>query len=253
MEKAFLIYPERCIACRACQVACKQWNQLPAESTTNLGSYENPPGLSFNTYTQIHFREMKTEHGMQWLFLKRQCYHCTDAACMLVCPSPGAIEKTPEGAVILNPDKCIGCKYCVNLCPFEIPQFDERSRKVSKCHFCHDRIAMGAAPACAQGCPTGAIRFGDRNVLLQQAKAAGYKNIYGENEVKGLHVMFVLQAPPQNYGLPASPEVPGAVFWWKRVFKPLFGGGVGLALLSAIIHYTCSKLHNREGSGESHR
>ncbi|MCL6583216.1 MAG: 4Fe-4S dicluster domain-containing protein [bacterium] len=251
MEKAFLIYPDRCIACRACQVACKQWNQLPAESTINWGSYENPPGLSFHTYTQIHFHELKTEQGIEWLFLKRQCYHCTDAACMLVCPTV-AIEKTPEGVVVLNQEKCIGCKYCVYLCPFEVPQFDQASRKVSKCNFCYERIAMGLIPVCAQVCPVAAIRFGDRNELLQQAKSSGsgYKYIYGEREVGGLHVMFALKFPPQKYGLAAHPKVSNALFWWRRLCPPLFGAGIGLALLGVIAHFFRRKISCREESKE---
>jgi formate dehydrogenase iron-sulfur subunit len=249
-EKAFLIYPERCIACRACQVACKQWNRLPAEPTTNLGSYENPPGLSFHTYTQIHFSERKTAHGIQWLFLKRQCYHCTDAACMLICPAPGALSKTDEGFVLLNQDKCIGCKYCVSTCPFEVPQFDPNTRKISKCNFCYDRIAKGIQPACAQACPTGAICYGDRNALIQQARLSGHQSIYGEKEVKGMHVMFALQAPAQDYGLPANPQIPVAVFWWKRVFKPLLGGGVGVALLGGLTHYLYRTLRRHEDRGD---
>ncbi|MEW5800792.1 MAG: 4Fe-4S dicluster domain-containing protein [bacterium] len=251
--KALLIYPDLCIACRSCQVACKQWNNLPAESTTNCGSYENPAGLSFHTYTRIHFQERKTTRGIQWLFLKQQCYHCTDAACMLVCPSPGAISRTDEGAVILNPDKCIGCKYCVQMCPFGSIQFDPVTRKVSKCHLCHDRITMGAQPACSLACPTGAVRYGDRKALIQQARLLGYQTIYGEKEVKGLHVLFALHAPAQDYGLPPNPRVPVAVFWWKRIFRPLLGGGSGIALLGILVHFfqRTIRSHGQHGDPES--
>lgn len=248
-EKALMIYPERCIACRTCQVACKQWNRLPAELTTNCGSYENPPGLSFHTYTQIHFSERKTPQGIQWLFLKRQCYHCTDAACMLICPAPGALSRTVEGAVVLNSDKCIGCKYCVSMCPFGVPQFDPTTRKISKCNFCHDRIEKGLQPACAQACPVGAICYGDRKALIQQANSLGHQSIYGEKEVKGMHVMFALQAPHQDYGLPARAEIPVAVFWWKRIFKPLLVGGTGVALLGVLAHHFRS-LHRHEEPGD---
>ena len=237
MKKAFLIYPEHCIGCRACQVACKQWNQLPAELTTNKGSYENPPKLSFHTYTRIKFKELKTSQKIQWLFLKEQCHHCTDATCMLVCPETEAIVRTKEGAVVLNPDKCIGCKHCVNACPFGIPQFDPNTKKVSKCHFCHDRIAMGLEPACSKVCPTGAITYGDRNTLIKHARLSGYQSIYGERELGGMNVMYALPNPPQTYGLPVHPQIPRGFFWREKVLKPLLGIGGGIALLGILLRY----------------
>ena len=237
MKKAFLIYPEHCIGCRACQVACKQWNQLPAELTNNKGSYENPPKLSFHTYTRIKFKELKTPPTMQWLFLKEQCYHCTEAACMLVCPEPEAIVRTKEGAVVLNSDKCTGCKQCVNSCPFGVPQYDPNTKKVSKCHFCYNRISMGLEPACSKVCPTGAISYGDRNTLINQAKRAGYQSIYGETELGGMQVMFALPSSPQTYGLPVRPQAP-KIFWgWKKVIKALLGAGGGIAILGILLHY----------------
>jgi formate dehydrogenase iron-sulfur subunit len=246
MEKSFLIYPEHCIGCRSCQVACKQWNRLPAESTINRGSYENPPKLSFRTYTRIRFRELKTDQGFQWLFLKEQCYHCTEAACMLVCPVPGVIIRTEEGAIILNTDKCIGCKHCVNACPFGIPQFHPETRKVSKCNFCYDRISSGLEPACSRACPTGAIRYGDRKTLIEEANLLGYQSIYGETELQGLHVMFALQVHPEVFGLPAHPHVPAALFLWQRVCKPLLGAGGGLALLGSLLHFLVRRYAKEE-------
>ena len=141
-QKAFMIYPEKCTGCRACQVACKNWNQLPAVATENRGSFENPPSLNPATYTKIKFNELSTgsdkgdtfHYGIEWLFLKQQCLHCTEATCMIVCPSPGALVRTSEGIVVNNPDKCIGCKYCVMTCPFEVPQFNPCTQKISKCH-----------------------------------------------------------------------------------------------------------------------
>ncbi len=247
MEKAFLIYPENCIGCRACQVACKQWNQLPAEVTANYGTYENPPKLSFITYTKIKYTEKKNSSGIQWLFLKEQCLHCREATCMLVCPVPEAIIRTKEGAVVLNRDKCIGCKHCVNACPFHIPQFDPVTGKVSKCHFCHTRIAEGMEPACSQICPTGAIKFGDRDALLRQAKNAGYQSIYGEKECRGLNVMYAIKVAPKQYGLPEDPHVPkAALFGWLRICKPLLGLGSGIAIIAAILDFFNRKNNSKE-------
>jgi len=238
-QKAFMIYPDRCTACRACQVACKNWNQLPALKTENTGSFENPPSLNPSTFTKIKFNEYDTndKYGISWLFLKQQCLHCTEATCMIVCPSPGALTRTAEGIVVNNPDKCIGCKFCVMTCPFEVPQFNPATQKISKCHLCHDRVANGLIPACAKACPTEAIQFGDREKLIAEAKKAGVSRIYGEKELDGLHVMFALNQPAEEYGLPANPKVPSSVYWWKKIFKPIVGWGVPLTILATLIHF----------------
>ena len=244
-QKAFIIYPEKCTGCRACQVACKNWNQLPAVATENRGSFENPPSLNPSTYTKIKFNEFSTgsdngdnfHYGIKWLFLKQQCLHCTEATCMIVCPSPGALVRTSEGIVINNPDKCIGCKYCVMTCPFEVPQFNPITQKISKCHLCHDRVANGLIPACAHACPTGAIQYGDRDKLIAEAKASGADHIYGEKELNGLHVMYVLKDSPEKYGLPQNPKVPSSVFWWKNIFKPIIKWGVPLTIVATLIHF----------------
>lgn len=238
-EKAFMIYPDRCTACRACQVACKNWNQLPAVKTRNRGSFENPADLDSYTYTKIKFNEHKNEgnYGIKWLFLKQQCLHCTDATCMIVCPAEGALSKTPQGAVVFDASKCIGCKYCVMTCPFEIPKFNLITQAIGKCHLCSDRIANGLIPACAHACPTGAIVFGDRDKLIKEAKATGDGYIYGEHELKGLHVMFVLKDSPEKYGLPVNPHVPKAVIWWKRLIKPIIKWGIPLTALGVLLHF----------------
>jgi len=244
-EMAFMIYPELCTGCRACQVACKNWNQLPAVKTENKGSFENPPSLNPTTYTKIKFSEHSTgsdggnniHYGISWLFLKQQCLHCTEATCMIVCPSPGALTRTKEGIVVHNPEKCIGCKYCVFTCPFEVPQFDHITQKINKCHLCHDRVANGLIPACAQTCPTGAIQFGARKKLIAEAKAGGATHIYGEKELKGLHVMYVLKESPEKYGLPQDPKVPKSVIWWKNIVAPLIKWGVPLTVLATLLHF----------------
>ncbi|MGA1870756.1 MAG: 4Fe-4S dicluster domain-containing protein [bacterium] len=244
-EKAFMIYPALCTGCRACQVACKNWNQLPAIKTENRGTFENPRDLNPTTYTKIKFNEYSTgsdtggsiHYGISWLFLKQQCFHCTEATCMLVCPSQGALTRTPEGIVVHNPDKCIGCKYCVFTCPFKVPQFDTLTQTISKCHLCHDRVAHNLIPACAKACPTGAIQYGDRDALINEAKASGANRIYGEKELKGLHVMYALPESPEKYGLPEDPRVPRSVYWWKNIFKPLIKWGLPLTILACLVHF----------------
>ena len=148
----FLIDETRCTGCRACQIACKQWNELEAVHTENTGSYENPPEIHFDLYTRIAFREHEEGDSIHWAFTKEQCLHCGDPACVKACPSPGALVKTPEGIVIRNEDKCIGCKYCMMVCPFLVPKWSEERQKISKCHLCYERVVNGLVPACAKTC-----------------------------------------------------------------------------------------------------
>ena len=211
MPKARLIDVSKCTACRGCQIACKQWNDLPAEITKQRGTYENPPELSGSTWIKVEFRERPGE----WLFRAHTCMHCTDASCEEVCPS-GAISHV-NGAVIIDQDKCIGCGYCVQACPFEVPHKDEIEGSARKCRFCIDRISNGYEPACAKTCPTNAIQFGERDELLAMANGRiqtlkndyGYTNanIYGEYELGGLNTLYVLTERPSTFGLPEAPQL----------------------------------------------
>ena len=251
-EKAFMLYPAKCTACRSCQVACKNWNQNKATKTINSGSFENPPSLDYFNYTKIKFNEYSNgeDYGIKWLFLKEQCLHCTEATCMIVCPSEGALYRTPQGAVAFNSKRCIGCKYCVMTCPFEVPKFNEATQNISKCHLCHDRVANGLIPACAKACPTGAIVYGERDKLIAEAKANGANYIYGENELKGLHVMYVLEDSPDKYGLPVNPKVPTSVVLWKNFIKPLVKWGIPLTIVGVLLHFWLHGPHVVEEGGE---
>ncbi|NCO50802.1 MAG: 4Fe-4S dicluster domain-containing protein [Deltaproteobacteria bacterium] len=235
-RKAFLIDTTRCTACRSCQVACKQWNKLTAEDTVNRGSYENPPDLTPQLYNQIHFIEQDRGKDMRWLFINRRCQHCADAGCVKVCPSAGALYHTPDGLVGFNQDKCIECHYCVNGCPFDVPRYDSK-QKITKCHACIDRVQNGLLPACVKACPTQTLQFGDRETLIAGAKAAG-KKLYGENDLGGLGVLYVLDDEPDTYRLPKNPAIPASIFFWKDVVKPLgilgFWGAVGVAALHYV-------------------
>jgi len=210
MPKARLIDTSKCMACRGCQVACKQWHELPAVSTEQLGTYENPPELSGHTWIRVEFIERPGE----WLFRAHTCMHCTEASCEEVCPT-GAISHQGE-FVIIDQEWCIGCGYCVQACPFDVPHKDEITGTARKCTFCIDRVSNGFEPACAKTCPTGAIQFGEREDLItvahakvQALRANGHPDasVYGENELGGLHTIYVLTDSPSVYGLPESPKL----------------------------------------------
>lgn len=235
-RQAFMMDMSRCTACRSCQVACKQWNKLPADAEINRGSYENPPQLTPHLYNKIEFIEMDNAGEFKWLFLNKRCLHCADAGCIKVCPSAGALFRTEDGLVGFDKDKCISCHYCVNGCPFDVPRYDAQA-KITKCHGCLDRVGNGLQPACVKACPTGTLSFGSRDKLIGQAKAAGRK-IYGETALGGLGAMYLFDNPPEDYNLAANPSIPQSIFLWKDVIKPLgilgFWGSVGAALLHYV-------------------
>jgi formate dehydrogenase beta subunit len=245
-EMIKLIDTTKCTACRGCQVACKQWNEMPGLKTKQWGSYQNPPDLQWNTWTLIRFQEYESKEGkFQWLFRKDGCMHCTDAACVKVCPS-GALYHTEYGTVGINHSRCIGCKECVSACPFDIPRYSRDTDKVYKCDLCIGRIRSNQLPACVLSCPTGALTLGPKEKMIKKAydraKAlGGDANVYGDKFVDGAHVIYVLQFKPEIYDkLPKSPSVPIATILWKDILKPLSlisaGGVLGGAFLHYIIH-----------------
>ncbi len=229
MQKSMLIDTSLCIGCRACQAACKQWNQLPAEKTEFTGSYENPAHFSPITWTKIVFREHEDNGKVRWLFAKQGCMHCTEAACMMVCPA-NAIYRTEFGTVRIDPERCIGCNYCAANCTYQVIGFDQAANVARKCTFCYDRISNGEIPACAKTCPTGAITYGERADLIREAqkriarlKKAGNVNAtaYGIEELSGLGMVYVLADSPEAYGLPESPKVRFSAHIWDYIFKPV--------------------------------
>ena len=239
--KAILFDTQRCSGCRGCQVSCKEWNELEASKTTFSSGYDNPRELLPQTWVRMRYTEVERSDKFSWLFTRNACMHCTNASCMIVCPT-GAILRTEEGFVHIDQEWCIGCAYCVQACPFNIPHKDEEDGKAKKCQACTvlglNRIAEGLEPACVKACPPDALTYGDRDELVAEGqkrvaalKANGHPNayLYGENELGGLHVMYVLDDKPSVYGLPEKPQVATA----NQLYKWLAGlatSGVIIAL-----------------------
>lgn len=244
-KMSILVSPERCIGCRSCQVACKEWNKLPATRTKNTGTFENPPDLSSTEFTKIRYTEVPSDdNDGRWLFVSQRCMHCDKAGCMQICPSPGALFRTPGGAVAYDKSKCIGCKLCASSCPFGTPRFDSQN-KISKCHLCHDRTQAGLEPACVKACPTGGLRYGNRQDLALQASKEGYGNLYGASMLGGTAVMYAFKDAPRVYGMKENPQIPGSVVFWNGL-KPLACLGLGFSVAASIIHYLAIGPHKEE-------
>ncbi len=250
-KKAILISPELCTGCRACQVACKAWNKLPAEKTKFSGNFASPADLTSNTFNKIRFVEAPSEDKpLRWLFVSQRCMHCEDAGCMKICPVPGAIYRTKDGAVATDPDKCIGCKLCSAACPFDVPRYN-KDGKLSKCTLCSDRTENGMPPACTKTCPTGALTFGDSKELIAKAKKSGYNKIYGENDLGGLGAMYAFKDAPSLYGMKENPKVPEMVVFWHKFLKPMSLIGIGGVAAATLMHYAFVGPHkDKEGSDE---
>lgn len=265
-EKAILFDATRCTACRGCQSACKQWNENDegqGEKTTNFGSYENPRDLSPRTWLKMEFREVERGGKVNWLFTRRACLHCTDAGCVKVCPT-GALYHNDLGFVSYDKGQCSGCGYCVDACPFKVPRMTRNAitgiAKMDKCTFCTtpglNRIDAGWEPACVKTCPPKALTYGERSELLTEAKkrvdalkAKGWSNanLYGEKELNGLHVMYVLDDSPTTYGLPARPLIAAATIARKDVIQPLGWAVGGLTVLGLGLNWLVARTNaNKE-------
>jgi formate dehydrogenase beta subunit len=238
-----------CIGCKACEVACQEWNDLPTVATKQTGSYQTLPSLDTSLWNLIKFNEQELPGGgLAWLMRKDQCMHCSDPGCLAACPAPGAIVQYANGIIDVNQDACIGCGLCATGCPFDVPRFHEKTGKMSKCSLCVDRVSVGLEPACVKACPTGCLQFGTKDSLVAlgharvaQLKDAGFAQaaLYDPPGVEGTGVVTVLAHGdhPEWYELPADPKVPAAVKISKSVVKPLGLLAIFGAIAAAFAHY----------------
>lgn len=242
---AFLTDPSVCIGCKACEVACKEWNEIPDDGLTWSGqSYDNTHSLGASTWRHVLFLEQKRPMGSQlagidepfrWQFLSDVCKHCVNAGCLEACPT-GAIVRTEIGSVYVQPDVCNGCGYCVVSCPFGVIDRRPHEGLAFKCTFCYDRQVAGLMPACAKACPTQSIQFGEIEEMRARAQTRvetlherGYADaqIYNptETSVGGIHALFILLGQPEDYNFPPAPQVPTVHLKTAWIF----------ALVSAVI------------------
>src|SRR5881628_3531613 len=188
-----------CIGCKACEVACVEWNDMPFRETTFDNTYQTMPTTEWNYWNLIKFNEHQTEDGdLMWLMRKDQCMHCADPGCLRACPADGAIVQYTNGIVDFQQENCIGCGYCISGCPFDIPKFNEGTKKVYKCTLCSDRVGEGLEPACIKACPTGCLHFGTKDDMLalantraqQLVQISGFRSagVYDPQSVGGTHV-----------------------------------------------------------------
>jgi formate dehydrogenase iron-sulfur subunit len=272
-----------CIGCKACEVACKQWNDLPADGSVfeKGGSYDHTGELGANTWRHVEFVELlepaddlrrDAEEALargnggdlpslpagegidvgqavadmsRWVFMSDVCKHCTHAGCLDACPT-GALIRTEFDTVVLQPDVCNGCGYCVPACPFGVVDRDHDDGRAGKCTLCYDRLQDGLEPACAKSCPTDSIQFGPyeelvetarRRVATLHARGRATAYLYGAGDAPderlagGLGAFFLLTEPPERYGLPAQADSP-----IQENVPPatLAGVGAGAAALAGV-------------------
>ena len=262
----FLTDTSVCIGCKACEVACKEWNRVPEDGLELLGlSYDNSGALGASTWRHVAFIEQSApapapgrdgaagavgavgEGAVRWLMSSDVCKHCTSAACLDVCPT-GSLLRTEFGTVVVQEDICNGCGYCIPACPFGVidqrrgPEGDRNVGLAQKCTLCYDRIGAGLEPACAKACPTDSIQFGPLDELRQRAvartvalRSAGVDRarLYGDDPhdgVGGTGAFFLLLDEPEVYGLPPDPVVTTRDLpaMWRRA-------GVAAAAMAGVV------------------
>jgi formate dehydrogenase iron-sulfur subunit len=243
---AKLIDVSKCIGCKACQVACLEWNDLTEQVGFNHGVYDNPTDLTPDSFTVMRFTEWVNpeSQNLEFLIRKDGCMHCADPGCLKACPAPGAIVQYSNGIVDFVHDNCIGCGYCVKGCPFNIPRISKVDNKAYKCTLCSDRVAVGQGPACQKACPTQAIVFGSKDDMkkwadgrIKDLQSRGFKNagLYDPPGVGGTHVMYVLHHAdrPEIYaGLANNPRISPVVELWKGLTK--YAGLTAMAAFAAL-------------------
>lgn len=262
---AFLTDSTLCIGCKACEVACKEWNGVSADGFDWSGfSYDNTGAVGHSTWRHVKFVEHEPEPGLggnaadlsSWVFSSDVCKHCEVAGCLEACPT-GSIVRTEFGGVYVQPDVCNGCAYCVVACPFGVVQKNKEDGRAFKCTFCYDRQKIGLPPACAKACPTESIKFGDLDQLQLSAQER-LSELHGrgmtdaqlydpqETSVKGLHAFFIVRGDPRQYNLPAKPEVPTV---YLREGWTASAIGSGLFVAGALLAFLASSRKQGRRSG----
>jgi formate dehydrogenase iron-sulfur subunit len=247
-----------CIGCKACEVACKQWNDLPADGSEFVkgGSYDNTRQLDGSHWRHVQFIEQFDESRVagRWLMMSDVCKHCAEAGCLEVCPTQ-AIVRTEFDTVFIQKEVCNGCRDCIPACPFGVIDINPVTHTAQKCTLCYDRLKDGRAPACAQACPTQSIQFGKVSELRERAagrvaalRAKGHDEayLYGADEkvLGGLGSFYLLVDKPEVYGLPPDPQLP------SRNLK----GSSFLSVLGALVTGLAAILtlrRRRERNGDS--
>jgi formate dehydrogenase iron-sulfur subunit len=237
-----------CIGCKACEVACKEWNQLPStgggKHEMSGDSYDNTQRLDGTHWRHVKFIEQFSEdrQDARWLMMSDVCKHCVTAPCLEVCPT-GAIIRTEFDTVVIQSDTCNGCRACIGACPFGVIGINDVSNVAQKCTLCYDRLQAGMEPACSQACPTDSIRFGPIRELKQLA-AQRVEQLHGLGEQRaylygaddkflgGLNSFYLLVDQPEVYGLPVSPKMPTRNLIPSSLFST--AGAVVLALLGLV-------------------
>jgi formate dehydrogenase iron-sulfur subunit len=251
-----------CIGCKACEVACKEWNGVPESGGLDLlgMSYDNTGALGSNTWRHVAFVEQpkkpavdlgmpevgapgQAEPGVRWLMSSDVCKHCTHAACLDVCPT-GSLFRTEFGTVVVQQDICNGCGYCVPACPYGVIEKRESDGRAFKCTLCYDRLGAGMEPACAKACPTDSIQFGELDELRSRAdervktlheSGVPEARLYGhdpDDGVGGDGAFFLLLDEPEVYGLPPDPVVTTRDLpaMWKRAAVTAAGVAAAVAM-----------------------
>lgn len=265
-SKGVLVDLTKCIGCGWCQEACKQSNDLPAEPPISKGSDRYPLSLSARTWTLVEPRQAEDDGELYRVFVKRQCMHCLDPACVSACPV-GALQKGEQGAVTYDASRCIGCRYCMVACPFGVPKFewDEPLPRIQKCTLCADRQEAGMVPACVEACPTGALLFGNRADLIAEAETRiqdlpelYVNHIYGKEEFGGTSWLYLSPVSFDKLGFPILKQEPATKLSEAVALYGTPGMILSVGLLLGGVHYwfTRSEASNlakvpvrREGEG----
>jgi len=266
---AFLTDSTLCIGCKACEVACKEWNGVAEDGLNWSGfSYDNTGAVGASTWRHVKFAEGEPQPGFggaagevsSWNFSSDVCKHCEQAGCLEACPT-GSIVRTEFGGVYVQPDVCNGCSYCVVSCPFGVIQKNDADGRAFKCTFCYDRQKVGLQPACAKACPTESIKFGEINelrlVAQERVKELHVRGVHDaqvydpvDTSVEGIHAFFLVRGDPKTYNLPPQPEVP--TVYLKSAWRAAAVGSAAL-LAGSLVAFLASPKGGRRRQSRSRR